>query len=151
MAMNNNKLKIVSLEPIRAVGDKGAKLLSFIATNEANITEKYSVFDTILFPHIIPNTTIDAEWEFTENVGKNGTKYINRKLTNIMQEGVKVIPSAQSKVVSGSGKSYGKTPDERISIERQVACKLALEFAKGQTLIDTLNNATIIYNWISGK
>ena len=97
-------------------GEPKAKKLSFQTERGISV----QTFATALFPLIKSGATIVADMELR----KNG-QYENWTLTQIYVDGKPM--AEKGKGGYGGGKSYGKSPEERLSIEDQVRVKAITE------------------------
>lgn len=99
----------------------------------------YAVFDTILFPAIIANTTIDAEYEEKQN-----GEYTNRTIRNIFKDGVAMVAPRPA---FGGGRPGGGFVKDSASIEQQVAAKELGEAIRAN--IEVPADLTVAYwSWI---
>ena len=110
MEKKRQKLLIKETYGVKSIGDKGLKKLNFLVGDQ-----RWGTFSEALFPYIKAGTEIDADTEVKETQGKDGTTYINRVVTQIYVDG---------KPIKGRGGFLrGKSPEEIVSIETQVAVK----------------------------
>jgi hypothetical protein len=147
------KLVITAIQDIkkgpRKDGNGEWQLLKFSAKNPAGEEHVYTIFNkTSLFPEIIMGATIDCDVETKTEPGKDaGTTFTDRNVTQIFRDG---------QPVGGQKKTWGgnqKSPEERASIERQVALKCAVDWAiaKGGTIHEILVNAKDFSQFLSGS
>ncbi|MDD5700833.1 MAG: hypothetical protein PHU23_02180 [Dehalococcoidales bacterium] len=140
-------LTILSVGSIVEVGEKKLPKLSF-AANDGEGKYSYFTFDSKLFPVI--RNGVNQVIEFDIETSQSGD-YVNRKVINAYINGLPVI-------VKGAGSSrraYGKSPEEirseRLSIETQVAAKLAVELRIAEKLPDNSPVFQDALKWIKTK
>ena len=141
------KLTIVTLLEKRKVGE--AEVQEFTAKVEGEeATGKHGVWSKVLYEYIKEGATLDCDvvTKKSEKSDPDGNPYWNRKISQIYIDGK---PIAQSSSKQG-WQPRQDNPEQRRSIERQVAAKLALEFSPQPTLLGKLCDAEIIYTWIAG-
>ena len=110
MESEKKRQKLLIKEVYEVKPIKGFKKLDFLVGDQ-----RWGTFSEALFPYIKAGTEIDADTEVKETQGKDGTTYINRLVTQIYVDG---------KPVKGRGGFLrGKSPEEIVSIETQVAVK----------------------------
>lgn len=123
MTVERIKLKVteVAAEP-KPIGTQGAKKLEFKATTPDNKTLPYFTFTKNFFPLIVKDKEIDVDVDTTQKE-YGGNTYTDRKVTQFYENG---------QPVGGQGgqRNFGNryaNPEERASIEAQVAAKIAGE------------------------
>ena len=147
------KLTVTNVKPAEEKqGTKGPyKILKFQAKNEQGQENWYSSFRSSVFDAIKPGETIDAEVETKETPRKDGTgTFIDHNVLQIFVDGQ---PLGGQKQGGGyAGRPYqGKSPEERISIERQKSLDLAIQRAKPTDTDDqVLARAEKFFGWIHG-
>ena len=114
------KLTVLEVKPPQKVGDKGAEKVEFRAKWEDKDSGlKYLTFRKPLFDAIKPGAVLDAEVEIKDREF-DGNIYTDRNVVQLYQEGRPLGgPTA--------GRQFGRSPEERSSIERQVALKASIE------------------------
>lgn len=108
--MPRKTITIAEVGEIRTFGDNGKALP---IRGEDGV--KYECYRSQLFEHLTVGATVECEVE--EKPSKDG-RFINHNIQGVFKDGQPVGGQRQ-----GGGRSYGKSPDERASIERQTAVK----------------------------
>jgi len=128
--MERMKLTITKVSEITKVGNKQIPKLSFQATCKGGSDLSYFTFRGNLFETIQSSKEIDAEVE-TSSREHDGNTYVDRKVNQIYVEGAPVA-------IRGEGKgSWGKSPEERTSIEGQKAADITAQLWIAGKLDDT--------------
>jgi hypothetical protein len=111
------KLTVVEVKEPRQVGQ--AEVLPFMATGPDNKTLQYGAWNRALDKYIKKGAVIDADIEtkISDKTDPNGKNYVSRKVTQLYVNGEAVIK--KQAIV----RSFGKSPEERLSIEAQTAVK----------------------------
>ena len=116
------KLTITRVEPTQIIAGKDGKAdfpkFSFAAKTEGGKELSYFTFSRSLFPLIEVDKVIEADVQISTRES-GGNIYTDRQVKQIYQEGQ---PVAQKRQWSG-----GRSPQERASIEAQVAVKAITE------------------------
>jgi hypothetical protein len=87
----------------------------------------------------------EVEFEFVEKTSGDKT-YRNITALKVLDSGMKTEYPPQG---TQTPKPYGKSPVEIMSIQKQVCLKCACEIAPpGQAVVDILNNAEKMLEWI---
>lgn len=134
--MARTKLAVISVSEPKSVGDKGAQKVDFNC-KDGDKTLTYFTFSKRLFPLIKVGGTIDADVEVEEK-----GNFINRKITEIYIDGKPQSPDKSSFT------SRQESPEQRISIERQVSAKIAFATYGDAPENEVLIVAEQIYQWI---
>ncbi len=141
--MESKKLTITAVLPITKVGEKNLDKLSFKAKDESGQEHLYSTFNSKLFDAI--QKAVDQTMDFDIETSVNGG-YTNRKVLQVYTGGEPVLIK---KNTFGGGRAI--SPEDRASIEAQVAVKLAVELR----LADKIADNSPIYKgalaWIKNK
>ncbi len=138
--IEKKKLLITAVSPLSKVGDKQIDKLSFRAEDELGREHPYFTFSGKLFETI--QKGIGQTIEFDVETTSNG-EYINRKVTQAYTGGQ---PIAVKKGFSGR-----TSPEERASIETQVAVKLAVELRIADIITDKHPAYVAAMEWIKSK
>jgi hypothetical protein len=112
-----SKLTILEVKDPRPVGQ--AELLPFIAAGPDQKALQYGCWTKTLYEYIKKGAVIDADIEtkVSDKVDPNGVNYVSRRVVQLYADGGTVL---KKQLI---GRSYGKTPEERLSIEAQTAIK----------------------------
>ena len=133
------KLTITEIKPPEPIGDRGDLKLTFKAKDSEGKELTYFTFSKRLFPLIEAGKTVEADIEVSvREVGER--VYTDRKLTEIYQEGQPVAGQRQGFAQRGG-------PEERGSIETQVAFKGAIELLTAKVIDLTHPFAQIAISW----
>ena len=125
-------LAIISVEPVKEVGSKGAKKLQFKAKEKAGREElTYFTFRPSLFETIEKGIgqVLDCETE-TSSRERDGNTFTDRKVNQIFVDGQPI--GGQKKQFGFAG--YQHSPEERASIETQVAAKIGSELLAAKVI-----------------
>jgi hypothetical protein len=122
------KLSVKGAGPVQKIGDNQTPKLNFTAAGPDGKVLAYETWSSSLIPHIqsMVGKEIDAEVETTEKPGSDGQSYIHRKITQVFVDG-KPISADKGRGGSGYGGGRFNSPEERLSIEQQVAFKGIIE------------------------
>lgn len=140
------KLTIAEVLPVRTVGERKIPVLDFKADGV-----KYTIFGReALQKLVVAGAVLDCEVE-TKTREYNGNTYTDHNILNIFQDGQPVSKPG------GGGRSFGRSPEERRSIERQCALKCSMEYLSSIPLdVDfdeqkVLAIAELFAQWIAGE
>ena len=111
------KLTITQVKDPRQVGQ--AEVLPFMDTVPDNKTLQYGAWNKELYPFIKKRVIIDVDIESKVSVkmDPDGKPYVSRNIIQLYADGEPIIKK------QAAGRSYGRSPEERLSIEAQVAVK----------------------------
>ena len=140
------KLTVTEAKEPQEVGSKGAKKLSFKGKSTDGKELWYFSFKTSLFDSIKKDAELDAEVE-TKSREVDGNTYVDRQVQQLFVDGQPVGSTPQSRAQGGYSRQ--SNPEERASIESQVAAKIVCELLveKIINVTDTLGKALI--SWCS--
>ncbi len=130
-------LTITEAKEPQAVGDKGAKKLSYKAKGEDGKALWYYTMRPTLFSQIKVEAKLEGDYEITEN------EYgIQRKLVEVYKDNQPVGVS------KGGWQPRGQDPETRRSIERQTSLHIAAQMSEpGISVTELLDKAEQIFEW----
>lgn len=135
------KLTILSVGTIQKVGERQTEKLSFKA-NDGQHDYGYFTFDSKLFPVIQNGINQVIECDIETSVSGDFT---NRKVIQAYVDGKPVS------VKSSGFMKRGSSPEERASIESQVAVKLAIELRIADKLPENHPVFKLAMAWIQAR
>ncbi len=117
------KIKILEVKERQPIGDKGVVKLAFNATVDGKKAFQFFTFSPSLFEAIESSVgkEIEAEVIISEVDTKNGSHFVDRKVTQVYIDGKPVKTGS-----GGKGYNQGYSPEERASIEAQTGVKAVL-------------------------
>lgn len=134
------KLTITEVQPIQAIGTKGAEKLSLKGKDEAGKELSYFTFSRHLFPLLKAGETIEVDVDTTQRqVGE--AIYTDRKIAEIYIDGK---PSGQGKP---QGQWQRGSPEERASIESQTAFRGTCELMVAKVIDEQHPLAKAAMTW----
>ncbi len=138
------KLKIISLPEEKMYNDR--KFRQFYATDPQGVTHQYSAWDETLFPKLIKDAEIDAEF-ITKDTGRtnqSGEKLINYRVVNIYVDGKPILQQPQrGRIVRDDPDVKRRSIALAYSKDLVVAGKIELQYL--------LPKAKEFDTWLQGK
>lgn len=125
------KLIVTEAKEPQEVGSKGAKKLTFKGKSPDGTILSYFTFKTSLFEYIKKNAELDAEVE-VKSREVDGNTYVDRQVQQLFVNG-QPVGSVKGEFKPG-GYSRQSNPEERASIESQVAIKAITELLVGKVI-----------------
>jgi hypothetical protein len=118
--IERKKLSIISVEPLKHWGDKNLPILKFKASDESGKELSYEIFANQSLIDACPQTGIlDCDVETSSRIKEDQT-YTDRKIKQIYVNGEPID-------VKKKGGWQGRSPEERLSIERQTCLRCACD------------------------
>mgnify|MGYP001573060478 CR=1 FL=1 len=119
--MDRAKITVTEVKPVTEFGEKHTKKLTFSGKTEPEGKAlQYQSYRESLFETVKVGAVLDIEFETKTREGSDGNTYTDRKVQQIYVNGQ---PVAEQKGFGSGGRPFGKSPEERQSIEKQVALK----------------------------
>lgn len=137
MPSERKQIKIAEVMPPREVGQRGAKIYEF--KGEDGI--KYETFSSTFAGYFVMGKTIDADVNTTTKQGQDGTTYVHHQITQIYVDGKPVN-------IKSGGRSYGKSPQEIVSIENQCRSKIIADLWINEKLKDDDQLVKNLKSWL---
>ena len=138
------KLQITEVSEPKEVGQKGARKITFKAKDAQGKELPYFTFRTSLFDTIKIGTKIDAEVE-VKTREYEGNTYTDRQVNQIFIDGQ---PAGGQR---NQWQPRGESPEQRISIEQQVAAKIIAELRIAEKILENSPEYKAMLAWCRVK
>lgn len=154
MTENTERLKLKvtpgSIARPQEIGEKGARVVRFKAEDEKGNTRVYETWSEELAYFIKEKAekdeVIPTDISYSEKEGKDGMIYSHWKVIQCYRADGSPV---KEKVSRGGGKYYGKSPEERKSIEDQTRAYIIADLWKSGKLDDSNPFVKKLETWLN--